>query len=263
MAEYKEEMQVELPPDRRVRLLVTASNDRDRPRSEWIDLIYRTPPPPPRPVAPPPPPPPAPARPRLVVVGLGIDTFPDGGLPAVPLADLDAEGLAAFLADHLVAPDGSRPDSEPDPDGPDRQARLDPGDPRDPRPARRDGPQEGADTGRRSWRWWSPRTPSCSRGSDLPKIAAADTKLDNHAETTIPAEEPSDLLGQLTDYGCRVVLFLDAIHEGPLPKTVKGEIKTWVRDLQQNRRVITFVASKEGSGGVRCATVMACSRSPS
>ena len=35
-----------------------------------------------------------------------------------------------------------------------------------------------------------------------------------------------------------------------LEHALKPGIKTWVRDLQQNRRVITFVASKEGPSDV-------------
>jgi hypothetical protein len=59
----------------------------------------------------------------------------------------------------------------------------------------------------------------------------------------------SDLFGRLTDYGCRVVLFLDGVHELP-DNGFKSDIKSWVRDLQRERRVITFVASKEGPSRV-------------
>ena len=59
----------------------------------------------------------------------------------------------------------------------------------------------------------------------------------------------SDLLGRITDYGCRVMLFVDGVHELPDPQ-FKSSIKAWVRDLRQNRRVITFVASKEGPSDV-------------
>jgi len=63
------------------------------------------------------------------------------------------------------------------------------------------------------------------------------------------ARDISDLLGRLTDYGCRVMVFLDGVHELP-ENTFKSDIKSWVRELQRERRVITFVASKEGPSGV-------------
>jgi len=55
--------------------------------------------------------------------------------------------------------------------------------------------------------------------------------------------------GELTDYGRRVVLFLDGVQELP-SNGFRSTIKPWVRDLQRERRVITFVASREGSSGV-------------
>jgi hypothetical protein len=57
------------------------------------------------------------------------------------------------------------------------------------------------------------------------------------------------LLGRLTDYGCRVLLFLDCVHDLPTGG-LRSEIKSWVRELQLERRVITFVASKEGPSRV-------------
>ena len=57
-----------------------------------------------------------------------------------------------------------------------------------------------------------------------------------------------DLLGQLTDYGCRVIVFLDGVHNVGEP--LVSEIKPLVRELYQKRRVITFVASKEGPSDV-------------
>jgi hypothetical protein len=80
---------------------------------------------------------------------------------------------------------------------------------------------------------------------DGPLIAASDTVAKNvPPRPAFAASDLCEVLGQLTDYGCRVVVFLDGVHklEGPL----KSEIKPLVRDLQIKRRVITFVASKEG-----------------
>src|SRR5262249_11384840 len=61
----------------------------------------------------------------------------------------------------------------------------------------------------------------------------------------IPAREVSERLGELAEYGCRVVVLLDGVHELP-GDALRSTIKPWVRDLQQKRRVITFVASREG-----------------
>ena len=67
-------------------------------------------------------------------------------------------------------------------------------------------------------------------------------------QPAIPTRVISDLLGRITDYGCRVILFVDGVHGTDPPFT--SSIKAWVRDLRQNRRVITFVASKEGPSDV-------------
>jgi hypothetical protein len=64
-------------------------------------------------------------------------------------------------------------------------------------------------------------------------------------DPSVPTKSLSDLLGRLTDYGCRVVVFLDCVHELP-ENGFTSDIKQWVRELQLERRVITFVASKEG-----------------
>jgi hypothetical protein len=65
----------------------------------------------------------------------------------------------------------------------------------------------------------------------------------------IVTREISERLGELSDYGCRVVLFLDGVRELPNDE-FQSTIKPWVRDLQRERRVITFVASKEGPSTV-------------
>jgi hypothetical protein len=53
----------------------------------------------------------------------------------------------------------------------------------------------------------------------------------------------------LTDYGCRVVVFLDCVHD--LSETnFASDVKAWVRELTFERRVVTFVASKEGPSRV-------------
>ena len=79
-------------------------------------------------------------------------------------------------------------------------------------------------------------------------IAAADTVVSNPPRPAFAASDLGEVLGQLTDYGCRVVVFLDGVHK--LEEPLKSEIKPFVRDLQRKRGVITFIASKEGPSGV-------------
>ncbi|HZW32074.1 MAG TPA: hypothetical protein VFF52_15285, partial [Isosphaeraceae bacterium] len=79
-------------------------------------------------------------------------------------------------------------------------------------------------------------------------IAASDTQIDAAPRPAVAGRDVAELLGQLTDYGCRVVLFLDGLHR--LEDPLASEIKPFVRELQRKRRVITFVASKEGPSGV-------------
>jgi hypothetical protein len=79
-------------------------------------------------------------------------------------------------------------------------------------------------------------------------IAAADTQTNGSIRPAVAGRDVAELLGQLTDYGCRVVLFLDGLHKLEDPLT--SDIKPLVRELQRKRRVITFVASKEGPSGV-------------
>jgi hypothetical protein len=57
----------------------------------------------------------------------------------------------------------------------------------------------------------------------------------------------AEALGQLTDYGGRVVVFLDGVHN--LDEPLQSENKLLVRELQRKRGAITFIASKEGPSG--------------
>jgi WD40 repeat protein len=242
--EHEEDLEIELPPGRRVPLLVTATNDKQLARSEFIELEYH----PPKPVTPPV------TKPRLIVLSLGTERFPQGRLPDIHFAEQDAEGVAGFLADHLVSSDGSPPDEkhrgkinvltgEKASTGDvraefDRLAKL-----------LHDGQLKRGDivavVVASHILAFSP--------TELPRIALCNTRIDAPVDTAVSAQELSDLFGQLTDYGCRVAVFLDGVHEGELPGAVKSDIWGWVRDLHQKRRVISFVASKEGPAGTPSA----------
>jgi WD40 repeat protein len=232
-----EDLQVDLVPGRRVRLAVEAANQNGKQRTETIDLVYE-PPPTKKP--------PAPTSPGLVVVGIGCETPRNPGLPAVPFADRDTQAVTEFLSDHLVSADGARGRQDP------RDGRI-------------------VLTGEKAFTRSISQTldqleqrlqsRQFQKGDILAvvinahvldfdtgaRIATPDTVVG--ATPTpgpmVPARDVSDLLGRLADYGCRVMVFLDGVHD--LSGTeLKSDIKAWVRELRGKRRVITFVASKEG-----------------
>jgi hypothetical protein len=243
-----DDLQVDLVPGRRVRLAVEAANESGTKRLEAIDLVFNPPPPEPgkRPLVPPPV-----TRPRLVLLSLGnSQSLRPDLLPPIPFADTDAPLLADFLTKHLISPDGNK-------------VRLEAPDDRTVLTAQDASARKVNDVLDHLERKLEDKKLEkgdivaiviASHVLEFDKnalIAASDTDPDRSKSTPepmIPAQAVSDLLGRLTDYGCRVVLFLDGVHE--LPETgFKSNIKPWVRQLQRERRVITFVASKEGPSG--------------
>jgi WD40 repeat protein len=229
-----------LPANRRVRLAVEATNDRGSQRTETIDLVYL---PPAKPAQPAAPAAPAPAPPRLHVLAIGCDRFA-GGLPPVEFAGRDARSLAEWLADHLTSADGTKPTAQP--------------------PRVLTGPEASVQS----------ITAACDHLHKLVQekkvqehdivavviashllaskegalLAATDTVGSISPRPAFATSDLCEVLGQLTDYGCRVVVFLDGVHS--LEEPLKSEIKPLVRDLQRMRRVITFIASKEGPSRV-------------
>jgi WD40 repeat protein len=229
-----------LVPNRRVRLAVEAANATGTQRTETIDLVYV-----PRvaPAAPKPPEPAPPAAPRLYLLAIGCDQFA-AGLPPVEYAGRDAQDLADWLAFHLTSADGARAAAEP------KQVLA------------------GDKASFRSI------TDACDRLHTLVQtkrlhehdivtvviashlvaspqgvlIAATDTVAGTPPRPALAASDLSELLGQLTDYGCRVVVLLDGVHKLDAPQ--QTEWKPFVRELQRRRGVITFIASKEGPSGV-------------
>ena len=171
-------------------------------------------------------------------------------LPPIPFADRDAETLAEFLSEHLVSPDGTRGRQNPSAD---RIALT--------------GQKAFAQSVNQTLDQLEQRLQAkqIQKGDIVAVVINTHVlEFDNGARIATPdtdqgrepipspmvlARDISDLLGRLADYGCRVMVFLDGVHE--LPETrFKSDIKSWVRDLQRERRVITFVASKEGPSGV-------------
>jgi hypothetical protein len=189
--------------------------------------------------------------PRLIVLTIGNEKPQNPRLlPSIPYADRDAQTLAEFLSEHLVSCDGARGRQNQETD---RIALT--------------GEKAFARSVNQRLDQLEQRLQSkqFQKGDIVAvmitahilefdsgaRIATLDT---DQGREPIPspmvlARDISDLLGRLADYGCRVMVFLDGVHELPESK-FKSDIKSWVRELQLERRVISFVASKEGPSAV-------------
>jgi hypothetical protein len=237
-----ESLQVELVANRRIRLAVEAANEDGLKRTETMDMVYV--PPHDTPVA-------HVAKPRLIVLSIGVDqALKPALLPPVQFAENDVRSLAVFLSEHLVSPDGAR-------------SVQDPSEERIVLTAKKASEQSVNRTLGRLGEWL--RAKRLRKGDIVAVVIAAQVlefdKSSSIATTDFdPSKKPvpgpailtrefSERLGELSDYGCRVVLFLDGVHELP-NDAFQSTIKPWVRDLQRERRVITFVASKEGPSRV-------------
>lgn len=236
-ASFSEQLAVQLVPKRRTRLVVEAVNENGNKRSDWIDMLYLPPRDEPVPEG------------KLLVLGIGNELSRNPSLlPPIPFADKDAERLADILARHLVTADGKKPSLDRQND---RNVLT--------------GEKASAESIRASLDDLARRIDAQKlRKGDIvalvinshvlqlqPEkdsvIATADTDpaAVPRPEPTIAVRDVSDLLGRVADYGCRVVVFLDGVHQLP-EKGFESTIKPWVRDLHRNRRVIAFIASKEG-----------------
>lgn len=239
VADLREEVQLpELVPARTARITVRAFDQSRNPRVEALDVLYAPPAPPPS-VAPPP---------RVMILGIGSVRFQNPGLPEIRFADNDVESLAAFLRKHLLPPSAGKPT----PAGANDQVVL-----------------VGNSASHQSIiatfdKLRSALETKQLRPGDLVALviathmlefdgrivlASADTAGGHTPSPTIAASDVAERLGELTDYGCRVVVFLDGVHKLPAG-ALTSSVKPWVRDLQLNRRVITFIAAKQGAGGL-------------
>jgi WD40 repeat protein len=244
--DWPEELELELVPNRRTRLAVEATNERGSRRTETIDLIYTPPPPPVQPPTPPPAPvqPPAPPPRRLFVLSVGTEKFSSSELPPVRYADKDASDLATSFARRLVSSDGTRTKAQ--------------------EPTVITGIRASTQSvaGALDHLQGMLHSNQVNQGDVVAVVlavhilsqkgstsmATTDSQPLDPIKPAVPTRELCDVLGQLADYGCRVVVFLDGVHR--LKEPLTSEIKPLVRELSQKRRVITFVASKEGPSGV-------------
>ena len=242
---HSEVLRLRLTPRREVRLAVEATSENQTSRTETMDLIYVPKEEPPAQK------PPQPSAGRLIVLAIGNEQSANTQLlPPVPFADKDAETLAGSLADHLVSRDGAKCRSD---EKGDRFVRV--------------GGEASVKSITNALDELNKRVQAKRlHNGDVVAVVISSRVLELPGDSLVtaadsvpgpgPAVQPairtrdiSDLLGRISDYGCRVLLFVDGVHELP-DSQLKSSIKAWVRDLRQNRRVITFVASKEGPSDV-------------
>ena len=233
-----EVVQLELVPNRRTRLEVEATNESGNKRTETIDLVYN---PPPDAKLPPV------TRPRLFVLAFGNDQAKKPNwLPAVKFAGVDAVELANFVVKHLVSRDGTEiyPGERIDMTG--QKASV------ESIAQAMSGLEKKLEFGQlQKGDVVAVIVDSHVLNSDDSAIiVGSDTDPERkRPDPSVRTKDLSDLMGRLTDYGCRVVLFLDGVHSLS-ERGFTSDVKPWVRELQSDRRVITFVASKEGPSEV-------------
>ena len=224
-AEVDRRIPLNLNPGRH-RVSVTAVNDLEKSRTESFDVIAPEPPRPPRREL-------ALRPPQLVVLAIGADRFA-GREPALPPSRSPSR-TAATSASFLSAPQGIPRFQRVDVQsilGPDATAEriLD-------ALARLDDRRKKGELGRADSVFVVIESHLLSFGPEG-TIAGA--------KGSVPASRIADTLGQLADYGCKVMLLVDAWHEGGPPSPSARRVLTeWARDLYR-KNVITFVASSHG-----------------
>ena len=76
-------------------------------------------------------------------------------------------------------------------------------------------------------------------------LATSEPNQDQPEPPAVSATELADRLKELSDAGCRVCLFVDAVHDHKNPAW-ELDIQEWVRQLQSHSKVITFIAADHG-----------------
>ena len=209
------------------RVSVIAVNDREKSRTESFDVIAAEPLRPPADVDP------EGRPPQLVVLAIGADRFPgrEPVLPSIPFAVEDGRDVASFLGAPQGLPRFQRVDVQSilGSDATDERI-LD-------ALARLDDRRKKEELGRADSVFVLVESHLLSFGPEG-KIAGM--------KGSIPASGITDTLGQLADYGCKVMLLVDAWHEGgPHSPAARRMLTEWARELYR-RNVITFVASSHG-----------------
>jgi WD40 repeat protein len=233
-AEVNRQVALQLNPGRH-RISVVADNDRGRSRTERFDVITEEPPHPPEVAGP------APEPPQLVVLAVGAGEFAGHTLilPRIPFADEDARDVAAFLGDPFGTPKYSRVQVEPivgrDATAARVLAALD----------RLDQRRAKGELGQGDSVFVLIES-HFLRFDDRGVILASDAAPGTPPAPSVPAALVADALGRLADYGCKVLLLVDGLHEDrPAPPQTNRPLIEWSRALYR-KNVITFVASIHG-----------------
>jgi len=181
---------------------------------------------------------------RLEIVAVGAEAFSDRRFDRIPHADRDAEDLSRFFRDRIVDPtSAARARFEPE------QARartlinseatasalaatLD-----DLRKSARDGQLAADDVV-----VVAIESHYLEVGSQR-LLATTEPDDGDPAPPSIPAADLADRLGELARLGCRVFVFVDAVHSVKQPGW-DHDIKEWVRQLQARSEVAAFIASE-------------------
>ena len=241
---HSEVLQLRLKPGRGVRLAVEATSENRTSRTETMDLIYVPKEEPPAPL-------PQPSAGRLIVLAIGNEQSADAQLlPPVPFADKDAKTLAGSLAGHLVSRDGAKCLLD---EKADRLVRV--------------GGEASAKSITDALDELNRRVQAKQlQKGDIVAVVISSHVLElpwGHARHGRRQRARSGPRGPAGDPHARHLRPAGPGHRLRLPGAAlprrrpraagpqfKSSIKAWVRDLRQNRRVITFVASKEGPSDV-------------
>jgi hypothetical protein len=213
------------------RVSVVAVNDRGKERVSTLDVVAREAQ---KPAA-------AALEPRLLVVSLSAGRFggDEAALPAIPFADEDSRDVSRFLA----APGGTSrfrnvetlAFSTADSTSARIAAAIE-----DLERRRKAGALVEGDT---VFVWVESHMLALPDG---PGLLGSDAASDGPSAAVVPAERLAEALGSLAEYGCRVVVFVDVLHEHrPASVNAARALNEWVRGLYA-RRVVAFVASIHG-----------------
>jgi WD40 repeat protein len=233
LAEVSRDVVLNLNPGPR-KVSVSAVNDRGKERTTSFDVIAQPPRDTPAPVLPPP---------QLVILAFGTDQFisRDPTYPRIPYAVEDLRDLSAFLGapygkprfqnvvvQTLIGPEATT-------ERIDRELQI--------LDERRQKNELG--NGDTVFVWIESHLIDFDRqGPGV--ILTTDTGHGMPAAHPVPAERIADVLGRLVEYGCKVMLLVDGIHEKrPESPQAPRALKEWARSLYR-KNVITFVASVHG-----------------
>lgn len=204
------------------RINVVVSNDRDRTRTESFDLISVQP---------------QERRPRLVVRGIGVSRFNGKDSLAIRFADRDVRDVEQFLTRQAkpLASQVDRHDALVDEKAPATAIRE--------LLADLTGQCDKGTLGDGDMVLFMVESHvlTCDQGGFL---AGADVGPGLPPVPAVPTAEFTDSLARLADYGCRVILMVDGVHETTPPEW-HSRVNDWARQLWK-RNVVAFVASSQG-----------------